>query len=100
LPTEATLTIEKLVYGGDGLARLDGKVVLVPYVLPGEVVRAEIDRLKNDLFRGRVLELITPSPSRVTAACPYFLRCGGCQYQHTDYSVQLEQKGAIMREVL
>jgi 23S rRNA (uracil1939-C5)-methyltransferase len=100
LPTEATLTIEKLVYGGDGLARLDGKVVLVPYVLPGEVVRAEIDRLKNDLFRGKVLELITPSPSRVTAACPYFLRCGGCQYQHIDYSVQVEQKRAILREVL
>jgi 23S rRNA (uracil1939-C5)-methyltransferase len=100
LPTEATLTIEKLVYGGDGLARLDGKVVLVPYALPGEVVRAEIDRLKNDLFRGKVLELITPSPSRVTAACPYFLRCGGCQYQHIDYSVQVEQKRAILREVL
>jgi len=100
LPTEATLTIEKLVYGGDGLTRLDGKVVLVPYVLPGEVVRAEIDRLKNDLFRGKVLELITPSPSRVTPGCPYFLRCGGCQYQHIDYSVQVEQKRAILREVL
>jgi 23S rRNA (uracil1939-C5)-methyltransferase len=100
LPTEATLTIEKLVYGGDGLARLDGKVVLVPYVLPGEVVRAEIDRLKNDLFRGKVVELITPSPSRVTAGCPYFLRCGGCQYQHIDYSIQVEQKRAILREAL
>jgi len=88
------------VYGGDGLTRLDGKVVLVPYVLPGEVVRAEIDRLKNDLFRGKVLELITPSPSRVTPGCPYFLRCGGCQYQHIDYSVQVEQKRAILREVL
>jgi 23S rRNA (uracil1939-C5)-methyltransferase len=100
LPTEATLTIEKLVYGGDGLARLDGKVVLVPYVLPGEVVRAEIDRLKNDLFRGKVLELIAPSPLRVTAGCPYFQRCGGCQYQHIDYSAQVDQKRAILREVL
>ena len=100
MPTEATLTIEKLVYGGDGLARLDGKVVLVPYVLPSEVVRVEIDRLKNDLFRGKVLELITPSPSRITAACPYFLRCGGCQYQHIEYSAQVEQKRAILREVL
>jgi 23S rRNA (uracil1939-C5)-methyltransferase len=100
LPTEATLTIEKLVYGGDGLARLDGKVVLIPYVLPGEVVRSEIDRSKNDLFRGKVLELIMPSPSRVTAECPYFLRCGGCQYQHIDYSVQVQQKRAILREVL
>lgn len=100
MPTEAILTIEKLVYGGDGLARLDGKVVLVPYVLPGEVVRAEIDRLKNDLFRGKVLELITPSPARVAPGCPYFLRCGGCQYQHIDYATQVEQKRAILREVL
>lgn len=100
MPTEETLTIEKLVYGGEGLARLDGKVVLVPYVLPGEVVRAEINRSKNDLFRGRVLELITPSPARVDAPCPYFQRCGGCQYQHIDYPAQLEQKRAILREVL
>ena len=100
LPTEATLTIEKLVYGGDGLARLDGKVVLVPYVLPGEVVRVEIDRRKNDLFRGKVLELIAPSTSRVAPDCPYFQRCGGCQYQHIDYSIQVEQKRAILREVL
>jgi 23S rRNA (uracil1939-C5)-methyltransferase len=100
LPTEEILTIEKLVYGGDGLARLDGKVVLVPYVLPGEVVRAEIHRSKNDLFRGHVLELITPSPSRVQPTCPYFLRCGGCQYQHINYPAQVEQKRAILREVL
>lgn len=100
MPTEATLTIEKLVYGGDGLARLDGKVVLVPYVLPGEVVRVEIDRRKNDLFRGKVLELIAPSTSRVAPDCPYFQRCGGCQYQHIDYSIQVEQKRAILREVL
>jgi 23S rRNA (uracil1939-C5)-methyltransferase len=95
-----TLTIEKLVYGGEGLARLDGKVVLTPFVLPGEVVRVEIDRAKNDLWRGRLIEVLEPSPSRMTAQCPYFQRCGGCQYQHIDYPVQLEQKREILREVL
>ena len=100
LPTEETLTIEKLVYGGDGLARLDSRVVLIPYVLPAETVRAEVERAKNDLFRGRVLEVITPSPSRRTPPCPYFGRCGGCQYQHIDYPFQVEQKLAILREVL
>jgi 23S rRNA (uracil1939-C5)-methyltransferase len=88
------------VYGGDGLARLDGRVVLIPYVLPGETVRAEVERAKNDLFRGRVLEVIAPSASRVTPPCPYFGTCGGCQYQHMDYHFQVEQKGAILREVL
>ena len=100
LPIEETLTIEKLVYGGEGLARLDGKVVLTPFVLPGEVLRAEIDRAKNDLWRGRLLEVLQPAPSRVTPACPYFQRCGGCQYQHIDYWFQLEQKRGILRETL
>jgi len=100
LPIEETLTIEKLVYGGDGLARLEGKVVFIPYVLPGETVRAKVEQIKNDLWRGRLVEVIEPSPSRVAAPCPYFQRCGGCQYQHIDYSIQLEQKRSILREVL
>src|SRR5580658_7342818 len=100
LPVEETLTIEKLVYGGEGLARQEGKVVLIPFVLPGERVRAETERSKNDLWRGRVIEILEPSPSRIAPSCPYFERCGGCQYQHMDYAVQLEQKRAILREVL
>jgi 23S rRNA (uracil1939-C5)-methyltransferase len=100
LPIEETLTIEKLVYGGEGLARLEGKVILTPFVLPGEVLRVETERAKNDLWRGRLLEVLQPSPSRVTPGCPYFQRCGGCQYQHIDYPFQLEQKREILREVL
>ena len=100
LPTEEILSIEKLVYGGDGLARAGGRVVFTPYVLPGETVRAELNRAKNDLMRGRLLEVTQPSPARVTPRCPYFRRCGGCQYQHAGYEFQLEQKRAILREVL
>ena len=100
MDTGEILTIEKLVYGGEGLARLDGKVVLVPYVAPGETVRAEIQRVKNDVFRGRLLEVLTPAADRVAAPCPYFLRCGGCHYQHLEYAVQVEQKVAALREVL
>jgi len=100
LPTEETLTIEKLVYGGEGLARLDGKVVLVPYVLPGEVVRAEVAPVKKGLFRGRLIEVISPAPARAAPPCPYFQRCGGCQYQHIDYASQVEHKRSILREVL
>jgi 23S rRNA (uracil1939-C5)-methyltransferase len=94
------LTIEKLVYGGEGLSRLEGKVVLIPFVLPSEVVRAEIERAKNDLWRGRLLEVLQPSPARITPGCPYFQRCGGCQYQHIDYPFQLQQKREILREAL
>jgi 23S rRNA (uracil1939-C5)-methyltransferase len=100
LPNPETLTIEKLVYGGEGLARLDSKVVLVPFVLPGETVRVEIDRAKNDLWRGRLIEVLEPSAARITPGCPYFQRCGGCQYQHIDYPAQLEHKREILRESL
>jgi len=100
LSTEETLTIEKLVYGGDGLSRLENKVVFTPYVLPGEKVRAEVDRIKNDLSRGRLLEVTEPSTNRVSPPCPFFQRCGGCHYQHADYAFQVEQKRAILREAL
>ena len=100
MPTEETLRIEKLVYGGDGLARHEGRVILVPYVLPGELVRVEMDRAKNDLWRGRLLEVIEPSSARVAAPCEYFQRCGGCHYQHAQYVDQLEFKRAILHEVL
>jgi len=100
LPTQENLSIEKLVYGGEGLARLESKVVFTPFVLPGEKVRAEIGRIKNDLWRGRMLEVAEASPARVTPPCPYFQRCGGCHYQHADYAFQVEQKCLILREVL
>ena len=95
-----TLQIEKLVYGGDGLARADGRVVLTPFVLPGETVRVSVDPQKRDLLRGRVVEMLTPASQRVVPQCEYFGRCGGCQYQHAAYDFQLSQKGEILREVL
>ena len=88
------------MYGGDGLARLEGKVVFTPYVLPGEIVHADVVRAKNDLWRGRLLQVIEPSAARIPPRCPYFLRCGGCQYQHAEYAFQVEQKRDILREVL
>ncbi len=102
MPTEASplLRIEKLVYGGDGLARSDGIVVLLPFVLPGELVRAGLQRAKNDLRRGTLRSVVEPAPQRIQPACPYFLRCGGCHYQHASYEFQLDQKRAILREVL
>jgi 23S rRNA (uracil1939-C5)-methyltransferase len=100
LSEETTLQIEKLVYGGDGLARLEGRVVFLPFVLPGETIRADVKRVKNDLWRGALLEVLEPAAGRIAPACPYFGQCGGCQYQHAPYEFQLEQKSAILLEVL
>jgi 23S rRNA (uracil1939-C5)-methyltransferase len=94
------LNIEKLVYGGDGLARVDGRVVLAPFVLPGERVEAETGRAKNDLLRGRVTEIQAASEHRIAPPCEYFQRCGGCHYQHAAYEYQLQQKSLILREAL
>ena len=73
------VAIEKLVYGGDGLARADGRVVLIPFVLPGERVRARVTKTSGSFVRAEALEILTPAAARETAACPYFRRCGGCQ---------------------
>jgi 23S rRNA (uracil1939-C5)-methyltransferase len=100
------LSIEKMVYGGDGLARTpaaaDGRsmAVFVPFVLPGERVEAEIRQEKPGFARGSVTQLIEASPDRIEARCPYFRQCGGCHYQHIPYERQLEFKAGILRETL
>ncbi len=96
------MRIEKLVYGGDGLARVDGQIALVPYVLRGDLVTIETERVNSGLLRGRSRELIETAPGRVTPKCEYFGlgKCGGCHYQHLDYSVQVLEKKAILAETL
>jgi 23S rRNA (uracil1939-C5)-methyltransferase len=100
------LTIEKLIYGGDGLARLPadehgrGKAVFVPFVLPGEEVDATLVEEKPGFARARVERILQPSPQRMDALCPYFQRCGGCHYQHAGYEHQLEIKAEILKENL
>ncbi|HEY1240384.1 MAG TPA: class I SAM-dependent RNA methyltransferase [Bryobacteraceae bacterium] len=94
------MTVEKLVYGGDGLSRVDGRVVLTPFVLPGERIRAQPEKEKAGLIRARALEVLEPALERVPAPCPYFGRCGGCHYQHAPYELQLASKQAILAEEL
>lgn len=95
-----TLIIEKLVPGGDGLARHDGKVVFVPAVLPGEKVRARILEAKKDFARASLVEILEASPMRIEPPCPVAGRCGGCDWQHIDYAEQLRQKVAMTADAL
>lgn len=92
--------MEKLVYGGDGLARLDGRVVFAPYVLPGERALVQPEQEKPGLIRARTVRIVEPAAERVAAPCPYFTRCGGCHYQHAPYDYQLTAKRAILAEEL
>ncbi|MBI4464165.1 MAG: 23S rRNA (uracil(1939)-C(5))-methyltransferase RlmD [Acidobacteria bacterium] len=94
------ISIEKLVYGGDGLARTSQGVLLVPGVMPGERATVQVEPLRRGVRRGRLVELLAASQDRVAADCPYFARCGGCHYQHIRYERQLELKQEILRECL
>jgi len=105
------LTIEKLIYGGDGLARLPaapspnqdrsrGKAVFVPFVLAGEKIDAAITEEKTGFARAQATAIVEPSPHRIPPPCPHFAHCGGCHYQHSDYNHQLEIKKEILRENL
>jgi 23S rRNA (uracil1939-C5)-methyltransferase len=98
--SETIVTIEKLVYGGAGLARLDGRVVLTPFVLPGETARVAIASERPGMLEASLEEILAPAAGRTDPPCPFFYRCGGCHYQHAVYETQLEQKRAILAETL
>src|SRR5690348_8629210 len=92
--------IEKLVYGGEGLAHHEGHTVFAPFVLPDENVSIEPVERRKKFIRGRVAEIKTPSTDRAIPPCPYFGVCGGCDYQHIPYELQLRYKAEILRETL
>ncbi len=93
--------IDKLVFGGDGLGRLpDGRAVFVPFVLPGELVKIGIVADKQRFARAILLEVLEESPDRIAPRCIHFGECGGCQYQHLDYTKQLKLKEAILNDQL
>jgi 23S rRNA (uracil1939-C5)-methyltransferase len=92
------VTLTDMAHRGYALGRHDGRVVLAAYGLAGEDVMVEITERRDDYIIGRVVEVLTPSPARVDAPCPYYGTCGGCQWQHIEYAEQLRLKEHIVRE--
>jgi tRNA/tmRNA/rRNA uracil-C5-methylase (TrmA/RlmC/RlmD family) len=86
------LEITDIAFGGDGIGRVEGFVVFVPFVLGGELVEVEIVEVKKRYATADLVRVITPSPHRVEPRCQYYRQCAGCQYQHVDYPHQLELK--------
>jgi 23S rRNA (uracil1939-C5)-methyltransferase len=100
MPKPIEVHIEKLVYGGEGLARHEGHTVFAPFVLPGETVLVEPIEQRKKFIRGRVSAVVLPSAERSAAKCAHFGVCGGCDYQHMPYDAQLRYKADILRETL
>lgn len=96
------ITLDAIAHGGEALGRHGGKVIFVPYAIPGEHVRVEIVEAKERWARARLLEVLRPSPDRVEPPCPHFGPdgCGGCQWQHIAYERQAELKGEIVADQL
>lgn len=93
--------IEKLVYGGDGLGRLEsGEVIFVPWSAPGD--KLEIARLsgKQKPAKGQIIQTVSPGPERQQPPCSVFGTCGGCQWQHITPAAQREWKRKIVQESL
>ncbi len=96
------LQLTTIAHGGAALGRHEGRVIFVPYALPGETARVEITEDKGRYAFARLVEVLEPSPDRVAPPCPYFglTGCGGCQWQHAAYEAQLRFKAKIVADQL
>ena len=97
-----TLELTTMAHGGDALGRHEGKVIFVPYAIPGETVRVEIKDDRGHYAFARLVEVLDPSAERTEPQCPHFGagKCGGCQWQHIAYEAQLRLKRAILIDQL
>ncbi len=96
----ANIKIEDLIVGGDGLGRLDGKVIFVPYAAPEEHLVICFTSVCHDYAKAKIINIIKPSSSRISPLCQAFGDCGGCQWQHLNYPQQLLAKTELVRQAL
>ncbi|TRM11584.1 23S rRNA (uracil(1939)-C(5))-methyltransferase RlmD [Lentibacillus cibarius] len=95
-----TLTFEDLTHEGNGVGKINGYPLFVPYALPGEVGDVKVVKVKKNFGFGKLLDLHTSSPERVEPPCDVFYKCGGCQLQHMSYDAQLTMKQDQVRNTL
>jgi 23S rRNA (uracil1939-C5)-methyltransferase len=97
---EIEVEVEKLVAGGDGLARYRGVPIFVPRSVPGDRLRVSLVRRRPDYGRAEIVEILHPGEGRREPPCAWFERCGGCDLQQIEDGVQLRHKSAAVRETL
>jgi len=92
--------IERILPGGLGLAHAEGKTLMIALAAPGDRVRVRVDRVKGNVGFASIVEVLEPSPVRIAPPCPYFGRCGGCDFQQLAYGAQLSAKAEIIKDCL
>ncbi len=100
LPTLRGVTITDIGSEGNAIARVDEMVLFVPGMIPGDVIDVRVTKKKKRYMEGVALEVITPSPQRITPPCSHFGVCGGCRWQHLPYDKQLFYKSQQVRDNL
>ena len=95
-----TFSITGLGHSGEGVGRAEGFTVFVRYALPGETVTAQIEEVRTNFARGRLLRIETADPQRVIPPCPVYEACGGCQLQHLSYEGQLSAKVQSVKDAM
>lgn len=94
------VVVERILPGGFGLAHVDGRTIFVSLSAPGDRLRVKIERVKGNVAFASVKEILEPSNVRIEPPCPYFGRCGGCDFQQMNYTAQIEAKVEIIRDCL
>lgn len=97
---EVEATVERILPGGVGLAHAHGHTLFVSLAAPGDRVRVRVESVRARAAFASIEEIIEPSPQRVEPPCPYFGRCGGCDFQQLSYDAQLQAKVEIIRDSL
>ena len=97
---EVEVSVDKLVDGGDGLARFEGIPIFVPRSAPGDRLRVRVVERKPGYGRAEIVEILDAGEGRREPPCPHFERCGGCDLQHLDEGTQLKAKAEAVRETL
>lgn len=97
---ELEVTVERILPGGVGLAHAEGRTVFVALAAPGDRLRVRVESVRGRVAFASIVEVLKPSDARVEPPCPYFGRCGGCDFQQLSYRAQLEAKVEIIRDCL
>src|SRR6185503_19248620 len=99
-PQTFEVEIERMLPGGVGLAHVEGLTLFVSLAAPGDVARVRVERTQGAVAFASIVEVLKPSPVRIEPPCPYFGRCGGCDFQQLTYEAQLQAKVEMIRDCL